>query len=274
MKKHFVDLRFILRTQKFTCITAMLLASSLSASANSLGDNATISRESVKNVEQQHSRVIKGLVQDKNHEPIIGATVVAKGSTAGVITDIDGLFTIELPAGVNKLSFSYIGYSPVEVEVGQQSKIDVTLFEDVVSLQDVVVVGYNMVKRGQITGAIDMIKSDKIAQQSSAALEDRLQGKIAGLMISTGSGQPGTNDVKIRVRGTGSINVSNTPLYILDGVMIEAAQFASLNNDDIQDIQVLKDASATAIYGSRGANGVIVITTKKEHKERLRSLTT
>lgn len=144
------------------------------------------------------------------------------------------------------------------------------MFEDVVSLQDVVIVGYNMVKRGQITGAIDMVKSDKIAQQSSAALEDRLQGKVAGLMISTGSGQPGSNDVKIRVRGTGSINGSNTPLYILDGVMIEAAQFASLNNDDIQDIQVLKDASATAIYGSRGANGVIVVTTKKGLKVRRR----
>lgn len=173
------------------------------------------------------------------------------------------MFTIELPVGVAKLSFSYIGYSTVEVDVSQQSKVNVTLFEDVVSLQDVVIVGYNMVKRGQITGAIDMVKSDKIAQQSSAALEDRLQGKVAGLMISTGSGQPGSNDVKIRVRGTGSINGSNTPLYILDGVMIEAAQFASLNNDDIQDIQVLKDASATAIYGSRGANGVIVVTTKK-----------
>lgn len=180
------------------------------------------------------------------------------------------MFTIELPVGVAKLSFSYIGYSTVEVDVSQQSKVNVTLFEDVVSLQDVVIVGYNMVKRGQITGAIDMVKSDKIAQQSSAALEDRLQGKVAGLMISTGSGQPGSNDVKIRVRGTGSINGSNTPLYILDGVMIEAAQFASLNNDDIQDIQVLKDASATAIYGSRGANGVIVVTTKKGLKVRRR----
>lgn len=263
MKNHFVDLRFILRTRKFTCFAAILVASGLSVHANSFANKATMLGESVKSVEQQNTKVIKGLVQDKNHEPIIGATVLAKGSSTGVITDVNGLYSIELPAGTTKLSFSYMGYSTVEVDVNQQSDINVILFEDVVSLQDVVVVGYNLVKRGQITGSIDLIKSDKIAHQSSAALEDRLQGKIAGLMISTGSGQPGSNDVKVRVRGTGSINGSNTPLYILDGVMIEAAQFASLNNDDIQDIQVLKDASATAIYGSRGANGVIVIATKK-----------
>lgn len=113
-----------------------------------------------------------------------------------------------------------------------------------------------------------MVKSEKISNQTSAALEDRLQGKVAGLMISTGSGQPGSSDVKVRIRGTGSINGSNTPLYILDGVMIEAAQFASLNNDDIADIQVLKDASATAIYGSRGSNGVIVITSKRGKEGR------
>ena len=220
MRKHFVDLRSILETQKFTCIAALLLASGLSVSAVPLADKSISSAESVRNIEQQSSRVVRGLVQDKNHEPIIGATVVAKGSATGVITDINGLFTIELPVGVAKLSFSYIGYSTVEVDVSQQSKVNVTLFEDVVSLQDVVIVGYNMVKRGQITGAIDMVKSDKIAQQSSAALEDRLQGKVAGLMISTGSGQPGSNDVKIRVRGTGSSNGSNTPLYILDGVML------------------------------------------------------
>lgn len=135
-------------------------------------------------------------------------------------------------------------------------------------MQEVIVVGYNTVKRGQLTGAVDMVKSEKISNQTSAALEDRLQGKVAGLMISTGSGQPGSSDVKVRIRGTGSINGSNTPLYILDGVMIEAAQFASLNNDDIADIQVLKDASATAIYGSRGSNGVIVITSKRGKEGR------
>lgn len=212
---------------------------------------------------QTDTKTIQGSVQDKNHEPIIGATVIPKDGGGGVVTDANGHFIIKINTEQDKLTFSYMGYSPVEVDVTGKTNIEVTLFEDVVSLQDVVVVGYNTVKRGQITGSIDMVKGDRIAQQTSATLEDRLQGKISGLMISTGSGQPGTDDVKIRIRGTGSINGSNTPLYILDGVMIEAGQFSSLNSDDILDIQVLKDASATAIYGSRGANGVIVVTTKK-----------
>lgn len=263
MKNHFVGLQSTSGMLKKTCIVALSLATVFPIHASAIKGETSMLSLPEKSMKQQHSKVIKGLVQDKNHEPIIGATVVAKGSNAGIITDLNGRFTIEVPDGVTKLLFSYIGYSTVEVDIHEKSTINVTLFEDVVSLQDVVIVGYNLVKRGQITGAIDQIKSDKISQQTSAALEDRLQGKIAGLMISTGSGQPGSNDVKIRVRGTGSINGSNTPLYILDGIMIEAAQFASLNNDDIQDVQVLKDASATAIYGSRGANGVIVITTKK-----------
>lgn len=211
----------------------------------------------------QEKRTVTGQVQDKNHVPVIGATVVVDGTTTGVVTDLDGKYSIEVPAGKKRLSFSYIGYAKTSIDINSQSVINVTLFEETVNMQEVVVVGYNTVKRGQITGAVDMIKNEKIANETSAVLEDRLQGKVAGLMISTGSGQPGSSDVKIRIRGTGSINGSNTPLYILDGVMIEPAQFASLNNDDIADIQVLKDASATAIYGSRGSNGVIVITSKR-----------
>ncbi len=216
----------------------------------------------------QEKKTVSGVVVDKDNIPVIGATVVVEGTTNGVITDIDGAYTIQVPSANSTLSFSYIGYSKMSVTVGNQDRINVTLQEEAINMEEIVVVGYNMVKRGQITGAIDMVKSDKFANQSSATLEDRLQGKIPGLMISTGSGQPGSNDVKIRIRGTGSINGSNTPLYIMDGVMIEEAQFASLNADDIQDIQVLKDASATAIYGSRGANGVIVITTKKGREGR------
>lgn len=218
--------------------------------------------------QQQGKRTVSGVVLDKDNVPVIGATVMVEGTTIGMITDIDGRYTIEVPDGKNRLSFSFIGYSKVNIDVNKQTNINVTLFEEAVNMQEVVVVGYNMVKRGQITGAVEMVKNEKIANQTSAGLEDRLQGKVAGLMISSGSGQPGSNDVMIRVRGTGSINGSNTPLYILDGVMIEAAQFSSLNTDDIQDIQVLKDASATAIYGSRGANGVIVITSKRGKEGR------
>lgn len=214
-------------------------------------------------IQAQQTRKVTGVVVDKNHLPVIGATVLVEGTSVGSITDLDGNYSIDLPQGATRLVFSYIGYSKQVVEVNGRSVVDVTLAEESFNIDEVVVVGYNTVKRGQITGSVDMVKSEKIAQQSSASLEDRLQGKVAGLMISTGSGQPGSSDVKIRIRGTGSINGSNTPLYILDGVMIEPAQFASLNNDDIADIQVLKDASATAIYGSRGSNGVIVITSKR-----------
>ena len=216
----------------------------------------------------QQTQKVSGTVVDKDNVPIIGATVVVEGTSTGVITDLDGRYTIDMPAGKNKLQFSYIGYSTLTVDVNSRAEVNVTLFEETVNMQEVIVVGYNTVKRGQLTGAVDMVKSEKISNQTSAALEDRLQGKVAGLMISTGSGQPGSSDVKVRIRGTGSINGSNTPLYILDGVMIEAAQFASLNNDDIADIQVLKDASATAIYGSRGSNGVIVITSKRGKEGR------
>lgn len=206
---------------------------------------------------------VKGTVLDKNQTPIIGATVMVEGTSTGTITDLDGNYFIEVPNQNSKLVVSYIGYTTQSVDVNGRTSINVTLYEENFNLDEVVVVGYNTVKRGQITGSVDMVKGEKISLQTSANLEDRLQGKVAGLMISSGSGQPGSSDVKIRIRGTGSINGSNTPLYILDGVMIEPAQFASLNNNDIADIQVLKDASATAIYGSRGANGVIVITSKR-----------
>lgn len=221
--------------------------------------------------QSKEGRIVKGFVQDKNNEPIVGCTILIPGTNVGVSSDLDGKFEINLPEGQTKLVFSYIGFSTVEVDVKGKNTVDVTMFQDVVNLQDVVVVGYNLVKRSQITGSISEVKSDKINKQASASLEDRLQGKTAGLLITSGSGQPGSNDISIRIRGTGSINGSNTPLYILDGISVEPAQFAALNNDDIADIQVLKDASATAIYGSRGANGVIVIKTKsgKEGKTNI-----
>lgn len=216
----------------------------------------------------QSKKTVSGIVVDKDNIPVIGATVMVEGTTTGVITDVDGVFTIEIPSADSRLLFSYIGYTRQSVNVGNQDRINIVLQEEAFNMDEVVVVGYNMIKRGQITGAIDMVKNDKIANETSASLEDRLQGKVAGLMISTGSGQPGSEDIKIRIRGSGSINGSNVPMYILDGVMIDAAQFSSLNTDDIQDIQVLKDASATAIYGSRGANGVIVISTKRGKEGR------
>lgn len=252
---------------RYKSVAALLACGSMgmpfAVAAETAGEWGNMAKETM-----QQTQKVSGTVVDKDNVPIIGATVVVEGTSTGVITDLDGRYTIDMPTGKNKLQFSYIGYSTLTVDVNSRAEVNVTLFEETVNMQEVIVVGYNTVKRGQLTGAVDMVKSEKISNQTSAALEDRLQGKVAGLMISTGSGQPGSSDVKVRIRGTGSINGSNTPLYILDGVMIEAAQFASLNNDDIADIQVLKDASATAIYGSRGSNGVIVITSKRGKEGR------
>lgn len=261
MKKKHLDRQAIGLGLNRMCTTAVLcsglcvapLFSSVYAAGNSV--------DGVESVMQ--SITVKGTVVDRNQVPIIGATIMVEGTTTGTITDIDGNYSIEVPSKNSKLIVSYVGYTTQKLDVQGRTSLNVTLSEESFNIDEVVVVGYNTVKRGQITGSVDMVKGDKIAMQTSANLEDRLQGKVAGLMISNGSGQPGSSDVKIRIRGTGSINGSNTPLYILDGVMIEPAQFASLNNNDIADIQVLKDASATAIYGSRGSNGVIVITSKR-----------
>lgn len=199
--------------------------------------------------------------------PVIGASVVVRGTTNGASTDLNGVTTINC-ADNDVLTISYVGYRTQEAAVASRTVIAVKLLEDAQRMDEVVVVGYNSVRRAQTTGALAQVSGEKLVFQSSPTLENRLQGQTAGVMISSGSGQPGSNDLSIRVRGTGSINGSNTPLYIMDGVMVQSADFAALNSADIADIQVLKDASATAIYGSRGANGVIVITTKSGQSGR------
>lgn len=202
-----------------------------------------------------------GKVTDLKGNPIPFANVIVKGTAVGATTNVSGLFSVEAPEGA-ELYISFIGYTPATIAVGSQSEYQITLKEDAQKLDEVVVIGYNVVKKRQATGSLKLVKSEELEYQSSPTLESRLQGKSAGVMISRGSGQPGSNNLNILIRGTGSINGSNTPLYIMDGVMVEPGQFASLNSNDIEDVQILKDASATAIYGSRGANGVVVISTK------------
>ena len=177
---------------------------------------------------QQQTRKAVGVVTDKTGEAIIGANVVEKGTTNGTITDLDGKYVMEVSSNAT-LEFSYIGYMTQLQPVGGKNEINVNLKEDTQKLDEVVVVGYGTQTKREITGSITNVTAEDFNQGLTRNAADLLQGKVAGLMISTGSGQPGSNDVKIRVRGTGSINGSNTPLYILDGVMIEAAQFASLN---------------------------------------------
>lgn len=205
------------------------------------------------------TKTVKGIVKDTSGEPIIGANVLVKGTTNGVITDIDGNYTVTNIKSGDVLVFSYIGYVSLEEKVGSQNSINVTLKEDAQSLEEVVVVGYGTMKRKDITGSVATVNSDALAIVPVASATEALTGKMAGVQITTTEGSPDA-DMRIRVRGGGSITGDNTPLFIVDGFPVES--ISDIPASEIEDISVLKDASSTAIYGSRGANGVIIVTTK------------
>ncbi len=195
---------------------------------------------------------------------IIGATVLVKGSNAGTVTDFDGAYEIEAPDESAILVFSYTGMKTQEIQVGAQRTIDVTMLSDVAILDEVVVVGYGTQKRSNISGAVSTITSDEITETPVLRAEQALQGRTAGVQVAQNSGSPGA-PLTVRVRGVGTINNSD-PLYIVDGVPVEGIDF--LNPNDIESMNVLKDAASAAIYGSRGANGVVLITTKGGKKNQ------
>ena len=200
---------------------------------------------------------VKGTVKDKTGETVIGASVVEKGNTSnGTITDIDGNYTISVPANAT-IVFSYVGMTTQEASVKGKTQIDIVMEDDAQALEEVVVIGYGAVKRKDLTGSVATVSSDVLAAVPVASATEALTGKMAGVQITTTEGSPDA-EMKIRVRGGGSITGDNTPLFIVDGFPVDSDIPAS----DIEDITVLKDASSTAIYGSRGANGVILVTTK------------
>lgn len=222
-------------------------------------------------------KTITGKVVQEDGSGIPGATVVVTGTSTGTTTDISGNYSIKVPAGAQMLKFTYIGMKPVEVEIGLKKVIDVTLQEDVTSLDEVVVVGYGTQKKRDLTGAITSVKSNDLIVSSNADIGHALKGKAAGLMIRENSAQPG-GGLDILIRGAGSINASNAPLIVVDGFPVTDLQqpgsgnrydagtqsvLNTFNPNDIESVEVLKDASATAIYGSRAAHGVILITTKR-----------
>lgn len=200
---------------------------------------------------------IKGTITDSKNEPIIGASVSEQGTSNGTITDIDGHFTIQVDRNA-MLRVSYIGYKTKTVKASQGLKV--TLDDDVNLLEDVVAIGYGSVKRKDVTTAVSSVSTEDLATRPIVSAAQGMQGKAAGLQISQASGQPGAAPT-IRVRGTTSFNGSNNPLYVVDGVPLTSIDF--LASEDIADIQILKDASSAAIYGSRAANGVIIINTKQ-----------
>ena len=210
----------------------------------------------------QNKKKISGKIVDSTGEPVIGANIVEKGTTNGTITDLNGNFTLEV-SSKSILLVSYIGYAPQEVTVGNLQSINVKLREDTEMLDEVVVVGYGTQKKSDVTTAVASVSSENLKNRAAVNFGEAMAGQVPGVLIQQTNGAPGGEGLTIKVRGTGSITQSNDPLYVVDGYPMEGGAFRLLNSSDIESIQVLKDASSTAIYGSRGANGVVIITTKK-----------
>ena len=213
---------------------------------------------------------VNGLVIDNNREPVIGASVLVKGTTTGTATDFDGRFTLKVSEGNSILVISYVGCETREIAANSpELQSGIVMRENVQNLDELVVIGYGSVKKSDATGSVIAIKPDELNKGNRVTAQDALVGKVAGVNVVTGSGAPGSG-ATIRVRSGASLSASNDPLIVIDGVPVDNSTIegssniiGSLNPDDIETFTVLKDASATAIYGSRASNGVIVITTKK-----------
>ena len=224
--------------------------------------NATAADElarSVYNVAQTpQNQQITGRVLDAAGEPLIGVSIVEKGNKSnGTVTDIDGNFTLRVSKPT--VVVSYVGYKTQEMSVAGKKTLDITLHEDAEMLSDVVVIGYGTVKKADLAGSVAIMDNKSFKDQPVARVEDALNGRMSGVQVMS-SGVPG-GSMKIRVRGASSVNKSNDPLYVVDGIVRETG-LEGINPEDIQSIQVLKDASSTAIYGARGANGVVMVQTK------------
>ena len=227
------------------------------------GVNIILSEERARTAPRasQQAREINGKIVDANGEPVIGANVIEKGTGNGTVSDIDGNFSLSVAAGAT-LSVSYIGYLEQEITIREgQTRLLVKLQEDTQRLDEVVVVGYGTVRKRDLTGAVTSVSDSQFDAQPVKKMSEILQGRVAGVQASSYSGGQLGTDANIRIRGVSSINFGNDPLWVIDGVFGGPASIT--NPDDIASIEILKDASSTAIYGSRGANGVILVTTKR-----------
>ena len=227
---------------------------------------AALQKDMKISINQQQQKEITGKVTDSSGDPLPGATVMVKGTTIGTVTDVDGNFTLQIPSDVKTLQVSFVGMKTQEIPISGRSYFNVTLEEEAIGLEEVVAIGYGTVKKRDLTGAVQSIKSDEIVIAPRGNVMEAIQGRIAGLNISRSSGKAGA-DVNMVLRGNRSISGSNSPLVIIVGV---EGNYADINPNDVESIEVLKDASSTAIYGSAGANGVIIITTKAGQKGKLR----
>ena len=234
------------------------------------------------------SKIVTGTVNDENNLPLVGVNITVDNSNVGALTDFDGNYTISIPSNLpKKLTFSYLGYTTQEIDVSGTDNMSIMMIPDLTQLEEVVVVGYGSVLKKDLTGALSTVEvEDEVANQSNS-IDQLLQGRAAGVQVVQNAATPGAG-ISVKIRGTNSLRGNNEPLYVVDGVIISSAGedvlpagvgnlgqesqngLAGINPRDIESIQVLKDASATAIYGSRGANGVVVITTKKGMKGKVK----
>lgn len=217
--------------------------------------------------QQVKTKNVSGVIVDTNGEPVIGASVLVKGTTNGTITDMDGKFTINDVPENSTLDISYIGYKTMTLKATDKNLSRLVLHEDTEVLDEVVVVGYGVQRKRDVSTAVSSVKAEALANNPASDFRQALVGKMPGVQVTTPSGDP-EGSVSIRVRGISTVNAGSDPLYIVDGVPMERG-FANMNTNDIESIEVLKDASAAAIYGSRGSNGVVLITTKKGTSEKL-----
>ena len=210
-----------------------------------------------------NAQTITGLVKDaETNEPLPGVSITVKGSSKGTLTNVKGEFSLNTPNEKTVLVFSFVGYIAKEIEVGNTTKLTVSLQQDSQALDEVVVVGYGTVKKSDLTGSLTSVKAKEINAFPTTNVLQALSGRASGVQVIQNTGSPG-GAVSVRIRGTNSVQGSNEPLYVVDGFPSSGSNPTILNNTDIESIEILKDASATAIYGSRGANGVVLITTKQ-----------
>ena len=208
---------------------------------------------------QQQGKKITGKVTDKSGASIPGAAVIVKGTNIGVTTNIDGGYSLAIPADAKVLVFSFVGMTTQEIIIGTKNTVSVTLEEETISLEEVIAIGYGTMKKSDLTGSITSVKSDKIKNMAVKSIAEALQGRVAGVMVDKSSGKPGATS-EIIIRGVGSIN-GLSPLFVIDGVA--RGNNANYNPKDVESIEIIKDASAAAIYGAQAAGGVVLITTKK-----------
>ena len=214
----------------------------------------------------QSGKKISGVVLDKSGIPITGVSVAVKGTKIGTVTDIDGEFTLTVPSNVSNLVFTFIGMKQQTVPITNQTNLTVTMEEESVNIDEVVVVGHGKQKKATVTGAVSMVQTKELVQSSQANISNALVGRMPGLLAVQKSGEPGNDQSTIRIRGIGSFATDDNvdlqaPLVMVDG--IETPNYNNIDPNEIENVSILKDASATAVYGVRGANGVILITTKR-----------